>query len=216
MTMMTLAERIQQLSPQQQARLWERLDKETSPTGAAPAVGDGSAQLVAYVVFRPGRSTPEAELKDFLRPSMLEFMVPNQFVFLDALPSTPNGKVDRDALPAPDTGPAPSPAAFVGPRSDTEVALVRIWADVLRVQNVGVHDDFFQLGGHSLLALQVMGRVRETFKADLPLRTLFDFPTVVGLAMAIDKAPRSGAAEPIKKIARGDTLEHARFSNPIS
>jgi acyl carrier protein len=214
MTMMTLSERIQKLSPQQQDRLWERLGHDSAHKQTAPdADGDGAKQLVAYVVLRPGQSVPETELKEFLRPAMLEVMVPSQFVFLDALPLAPGGKVDRSALPVPDTGPVAA-AAFVGPQSDAEVALAKIWADVLHVPSVGAHDNFFELGGHSLLALQMMGRIRETFKADLPLRTLFDFPTVAGLAAAIDKAPRSGAAGPIKKIPRTDVLEHTRFSSP--
>src|SRR5262245_38408786 len=150
-TMMTLADRIQMLSPGQRARLWERLDEETSRSDVAPEIGDGSKQLVAYVVFRAGASASEAELKEFLRTVMLEFMVPNQFVFLEALPLTPNGKVDRNALPIPESGPAPAAAAFVDPRSDTENTLAKIWAEVLRVQSVGADDNFFELGGHSLL-----------------------------------------------------------------
>jgi acyl carrier protein len=212
---MTSAERIQQLSPQQQARLWERLNgRTTRTTGAAPvSTADAPNQLVAYVVLRPGRSATDVDLKEFLRPALLDFMVPNRFVFLESLPLTPNGKVDRNALPVPENEPVKT-AAFVSPRSDTENRLAALWAEVLTVRKVGVHDDFFQLGGHSLLALQVMGRVRETFKADLPLRTLFDFPTVAGLAAAIDRAPRSGAAEPIRKVARGDTPEPRPFSSP--
>jgi acyl carrier protein len=192
--------------------LWERLET-SEPEAAAMTGGDGSKQLVAYIVFRPGCSAAEAELQDFLRPAMLEVMVPNQFVFLETLPHTPNGKVDRNALPAPGPGPASSAAPFVSPRSETESMLAKLWAEVLHVPHVGANDNFFQLGGHSLLALQVMGRVRETLKADLPLRTLFDFPTVTGLAAAIDKAPRCGAAEPIRKIARADVADHGRLSN---
>jgi hypothetical protein len=112
-------------------------------------------------------------------------MVPTAFVQLDALPLTPNGKVDRRALPAPD-GSVAGRREYVAPRSLTEELLAGIWAEVLKVERVGAHDDFFDLGGHSLLAAQVVSRVREASELDLPLRALFQNPTLEGLAAALE------------------------------
>ncbi|HLP75387.1 MAG TPA: phosphopantetheine-binding protein [Candidatus Paceibacterota bacterium] len=111
-------------------------------------------------------------------------MIPTHFIFLDALPLNPNGKVDRNALPAPQPMPV---IAATGEmlRNETEIQLTTIWAEVLKLDHVGVDANFFQLGGHSLLALQLMMRVREAFAADLPLKALFDHPTVAGLAEVI-------------------------------
>ena len=116
-------------------------------------------------------------------------MVPSAFVFLDALPLTPNGKVDRGALPASDLNKPDLEEAFVAPRTPTELEMANIWMQVLNVDAVGIHDDFFDLGGHSLLATQVMSRVREAFHIELPLRSLFEHPTVAGLAVRITRAP---------------------------
>jgi acyl carrier protein len=109
-------------------------------------------------------------------------MVPSAFVFLDSLPLSPNGKIDRKALPAPDKSRPEIEDAFVAPRTPVEENLANIWAEVLKVKKVGIHDNFFHLGGHSLLASQVISRIRDAFKIDLPLRTLFEVPTIEGLA----------------------------------
>jgi hypothetical protein len=119
-------------------------------------------------------------------------MVPSAFVMLDALPLNANGKVDRKALPAPDQARPELDAAFVEPRTATEKVLAGIWSQVLCCDRVGVHDNFFELGGHSLLATQLMSRVREIFQMDLPLRYIFETPTVARLAEKM----RQDAAEP--------------------
>ncbi len=165
----------------------------------------GEQRLVAYVV--PGQeqrtkneeqrseqpdsqfsilnSQFSAELRGFLRGKLPDYMVPSVFVVLEALPHTPNGKVDRRALPAPGQGRPEQEQTYVAPRSPEEELLAGIWADVLRVERVGVHDNFFALGGHSLLATQVSVRIRDTFQVELPLRLLFETPTVAELATAI-------------------------------
>jgi acyl carrier protein len=114
-------------------------------------------------------------------------MVPSAFVLLAALPLTPNGKVDQTALPAPSQLPPELERAFVGPRTPVEVKLADIWGQVLKLERVGIHDNFFDLGGHSLLATQVMSRIRDTFHMDLPLRSVFERPTVAGLAAFIQQ-----------------------------
>ncbi len=145
---------------------------------AAVVARDGS--LVGYVV---GTAT-SGELREHLRASLPEYMVPTLFVGLDALPLTPNGKVDRRALPDPER--TPDEERYVAPRTPAEEVVAGIFAGVLGVGRVGAGDDFFDLGGHSLLATRVAARVRETFGVELPLRTLFEAPTVAGLAARVD------------------------------
>ena len=148
-------------------------------------------RLVAYVV--PEEAPPSAgdqrfahTLRDFLRKKLPEYMVPSAFVFLDGFPLSPAGKVDRRALPAPDWSSPELERAFIAPRSPVEKALADAWSRVLGVEQIGVHDDFFELGGHSLLATQLISRVRDAFQVEVPLRDLFETPTVAGLAEKIE------------------------------
>ena len=142
----------------------------------------GDVRLVAYAAVS-GDAPPADALRAFLRERLPEHMVPSAFVPLDALPLSPNGKIDRRALPAPDR--QSSAAAYVAPRSEVEEALAAIWAEVLGVERVGVHDDFFALGGYSLLAVRVASRVQEAFGVSLPLHALFQAPTVESLSQRI-------------------------------
>jgi acyl carrier protein len=121
-------------------------------------------------------------------------MVPAAFVFLAELPLTPNGKVNRRALPEPDWRAPQAETASEGPRNAMETIIAGIWADVLHVEEVGIADDFFALGGHSLLATQVIARIRRVLQAELPLRALFETPTVAGLASALLDGPHSDPA----------------------
>ncbi len=125
------------------------------------------------------------ELRAFLQPHLPEYMLPSAFVMLDALPLTPNGKLDRRRLPQPELDRAELKQAFVAPRTPLETDMAAIWGQVLGRATVGVHDNFFVLGGHSLLATQVMTRVRDTFEVELPLRVLFEAPTIAVLAERI-------------------------------
>jgi amino acid adenylation domain-containing protein len=155
----------------------------------------GQKRLVAYVVAKQEFSLTTSELRGFLKDKLPEYMIPSAFVTLDALPLTPNGKVNRKALPAPDQSRPEQENPFVPPSTAAEKRIAEIWAQVLKVDRVGIHDNFFDLGGHSLLATQVMSRVRDAFQIELPLRSLFVAPTVAGLGaeVALKKAPQETA-----------------------
>jgi len=112
-------------------------------------------------------------------------MIPNAFIFLDAFPLTPNGKINRRDLPVPDKYQRNLAVEFVAPRTDTEQKIAAIWAEVLRLKEVGIYDNFFELGGHSLLATQVISRLKEAFAIDFPFRYLFENPTIEQLAKKI-------------------------------
>ncbi|HEY0607294.1 MAG TPA: condensation domain-containing protein, partial [Herpetosiphonaceae bacterium] len=141
-------------------------------------------------------------LRRYAQEHLPEYMVPSAFVVLDALPLTPHGKLDRHALPAPELAKPETGSAFVAPRTPDEELLAGIWASVLHVQRVGIHDNFFDLGGHSLLATQVITRIRKTFGAELPLRALFETPTVAGLVPTIVKARGAAPSHERPPLAR--------------
>jgi amino acid adenylation domain-containing protein len=145
----------------------------------------GEKRLVAYVVPHRGRTPATADLRSFLKSQLPGHMVPSAFVLLEALPRTPHGKLDRRALPPPDPIRPELETTFAAPQTPVEKVLAGIFADVLGIERVGIHDDFFELGGHSLLATLIVSRIRATCKADLPLRRFFDAPTVAGLAAAL-------------------------------
>ncbi|HEX5724473.1 MAG TPA: amino acid adenylation domain-containing protein, partial [Longimicrobiaceae bacterium] len=165
--------------------------------------GEGEAKrLAAYVA--PG-SVDTAELRAHAAERLPGYMVPSTFVALDALPLTPNGKVDRRALPEPDSG-AGAEAAF---RTPTEELLAGVWREVLGVERAGPDDDFFLLGGHSLLAMKAASRVRAVFGAELPLRDIFEAPTLRAMAARIDAlraGPAAAAAPPIEAAPRGEAV----------
>ncbi|MCA1593880.1 MAG: phosphopantetheine-binding protein [Acidobacteria bacterium] len=127
------------------------------------------------------------ELKHFLSERLPEYMIPFTFVLMEALPLTPNGKVNRLALAVPDDVRPEIESAFVAPRTPDEELLAEIFAEVLNLEEVGVHDHFFKLGGHSLLATQIISRIRDAFQVELPLRSMFETPTVAGLTATIEE-----------------------------
>jgi len=146
-----------------------------------------------------------SDLRNFIRDKLPEYMMPSHFVMLETLPRMPNGKLDRNALPAPDYTRPEGEQDFVAPRTPVEELLADIWAQVLNIEPVGVHDNFFDRGGHSLLATQLVSRVRETFHVELPLRALFSAPTVAGLAQSIEALERKTqhlTAPPMKRVSR--------------
>jgi amino acid adenylation domain-containing protein len=145
----------------------------------------GNKRLVAYVVARASRQSQAEELKHFLKKTLPEYMIPGAWVHLDSLPHMPNGKIDRAALPPPETRPSGDEGAFVAPRTAAETSIATVWAEVLEVERVGIYDNFFELGGHSLLAAQVVSRLQQAFEVELPLRALFDQQTVSELAETI-------------------------------
>ncbi len=174
---------------------------------AAMILADGAGgRLVAWVVPAEDGPVPgAAALRGWLRERLPEPMVPSAFVELDALPRTPSGKTDRRALPAP--APASGEDTYVAPRTATEERIAIAWADVLRVERVGVDDSFFDLGGHSLLATQAMSRLRAALHVDLPLRVLFEAPTVAALARRVEAAlPDAIPVPPILPAPRGGEL----------
>lgn len=143
----------------------------------------GQKRLVAYVVTD---SEPVAgELRSWLRERLPEYFVPAFFITLDQLPLTPNGKVDRRALPAPEHAASFVPETLVAPRTPEEQKIAEIWSDVLDIKPIGIEANFFDLGGHSLLATRVVTRIREAFGINLPLRVLFDSPTIAGVAAQV-------------------------------
>ena len=166
----------------------------------------GNQQLVAYLVTDKEQARlTVSELRQFLKQQLPEYMAPSAFVTLDSLPLTPNGKVDRKALPSPEMARLEVETTLIAPRTPIQEMLALIWSDILRVKQVGIHDNFFELGGHSLLATQVISRVRSTLAVELPLRSLFKNPTVLGLAECVETSLRVGqsmVAPPLLPIAR--------------
>ncbi len=165
---------------------------------------DGRKALAAYVVTT-NATVLVGELKQLLREHLPEYMIPAAFVHMDQLPLLPNGKVDRRALPRPDT------AAYEGeyqvPRTPVEEVLCGIWEQVLGRERVGAEDNFFELGGHSLLATQLMSRVRQSFHVEVALRLLFEHATPAGLAQVIDAEMRAGREPlpPVRKLVHNAT-----------
>jgi acyl carrier protein len=125
-------------------------------------------------------------LRQYAQERLPEHMVPAQVVFMAEFPKTPNKKIDRVALPAPDTSIVESENEFEAPATDVEASLAVLWTELLDLQRVGRRDNFFESGGHSLLAMQLVGKIRTQFGVDLPLKNLFEHPTITELAGAID------------------------------
>ncbi|GAA6615349.1 amino acid adenylation domain-containing protein [Scytonema sp. NUACC26] len=151
----------------------------------------GDKRLVAYIVHHQEQVPKVSELRSLLKAKLPDYMVPSAFVMLEAMPLTPNGKVNRQALPAPDTLRPDLEATFVAPRTSTEEVMAQIWTQVLRLERVGVNDNFYDLGGHSLTTTQLLFRVQNTFTVVLPLHALLETPTVAGMAQAIDNIRES-------------------------
>jgi amino acid adenylation domain-containing protein len=166
----------------------------------------GDKRLVAYIV--PEEQAPSIhDLRDFLKQKLPSYMVPSAFMFLDVLPLTANGKIARRALPAPENL-SSSAVAYIAPRNPVEEKLAQLWTEVLDLEQVGIHDNFFELGGNSLVATQLISKVRCTFQIEIPLRNLFELPTIAGLAESIAQTKESNAdvqeaaIQPISRTAR--------------
>jgi amino acid adenylation domain-containing protein len=144
----------------------------------------GEKRLVAYIVASRNQNDAAPDLRRMLKEQLPEYMVPTAYIFLEQLPLTPNGKIDRRALPPPDVN---RQEAFVTARTPIEEVLVALWAQILHLNEVGIHDNFFELGGHSLLALDLINRLREAFQVDLSLRSLFETPTVADQAEVLTR-----------------------------
>jgi aspartate racemase len=183
----------------------ETILEEHSRIGQAVVVGReetrGDKRLVGYVVPNGAPAPDTSELRSFVQRKLPDYMVPSAFVFLDALPLTPSGKVDRRALPALDQSRPELEIPFVAPRTPLEESMAKIWAELLKVEKVGVHDNFFALGGHSLLATQVISRVRDAFHAEVFLPSLFEKPTLAGFAEAVTEAQNQRAYQSVAAIS---------------
>ncbi len=179
----------------------------------------GDKRLVAYIVanseLRGGHGDTDPthskfinHLRVFLKQKLPQYMMPSAFVLLEAMPLTPNGKIDRRSLRAPDTNTAEFESNFTEPRTPDEQLIAEIWAEVLGLERVGIHDNFFELGGHSLLATQAISRLREAFQVEVPLRSLFESPTVATVTESLlqYRAEQKLKAPPIKRASRQGEL----------
>jgi len=169
---------------------------------AVVTVGGGTSetpQLTAYIVGRDEPIATSEELRLFLRGRLPQYMVPSRFMQLPAIPLLPSGKVDRRALPEPSTDHRAAAEKIV-PRNEVERQLASIWRELLDVNEFGVTDNFFDLGGNSLLAMQTLARIRRSFNVEVPIRSLFDSPTIEELGREIEKAKASGAVPRIPAI----------------
>ena len=169
----------------------------------------GDKRLVGYVVPAAGRKVNAAELRNWVKERLPEYMVPVAWVEMPSLPLTPNGKVDRKNLPAPEYQRAELAGEYQEARTPAEEVMAGIWAEVLKLDRVGIHDQFFELGGHSLLATQVVSRIRHAFQVELPLRALFEAPTVAELAERVEALQREEQgllAPPIVPVPRTQRL----------
>ncbi|MEM8778778.1 MAG: aminotransferase class V-fold PLP-dependent enzyme, partial [Cyanobacteria bacterium P01_G01_bin.49] len=177
--------------------------KETVVMTTEPLPND--QRLVAYVVSKDDFFSPE-QLREFLKEKLPDYMIPSVWVELEALPLNPNGKVDRKALPIPDQAKTITEKGYVAPCTPLEEILVNIWQQVLNVEQIGIDDNFFDLGGHSLMATQVVSKIRQNLSVELPLRCLFEHPTVAKLAEQLQQADTNVKIPPIKPVTRQGEL----------
>jgi aryl carrier-like protein len=170
----------------------------------------GDARIVAYVSGAAGEAGTEAgparpelagRLRGYLLETLPDYMVPTAWLFLDAFPLTPNGKVDRKALPKPEAQRAAG--GYAAPESATDRAIAQVWQEVLRVESVGMHDNFFDLGGHSLLMMQVQGKLRRLLEREVTIVDLFRHPTVAALSRHLRDGANGGSELPVEEDASG-------------
>jgi amino acid adenylation domain-containing protein len=168
----------------------------------------GDKRLVAYLVNEADQQHSAGELRQHLQARLPYYMVPSAFVEIPALPLTANGKLDRAALPIPEQNFAERDS-YIRPRSGLEEEVVRVWSEVLRLDPIGVHDNFFDLGGHSLLAMQVISKLRQSLQLEIPLHTLFDEPTPAQFSLnlnALRREDSAGVMTPITAVSRDQSL----------
>jgi amino acid adenylation domain-containing protein/non-ribosomal peptide synthase protein (TIGR01720 family) len=182
----------------------QRIEPEAVEPEAARSGSLATQRLVAYAVPKPGQPLNAGDLRQFLEQRLPAYMVPTGFVLLDSLPLTTNGKIDRQALPQPGRSPqAPPPTV---PTTPLEAQLAQLWSQVLRLEQIGIHDHFFEVGGDSLLATQLVSRIRTALQIELPLRQLFEQPTIARLAQAIASQPAIAANPAIERSPRPENL----------
>ncbi len=172
----------------------------------------GDKSLVAYLVTH-GQKPTINDLRSFLRTKLPNYMIPTAFVFLEAMPLTPSGKIDRRALPVPDV--STQEAEKIAPRTTTELQLVQIWSEVLNIPSVGVRDNFFDLGGHSLLAVRLIARIEQQLGTRLTLASLFSEPTIEGQASLLSVAPNTQIFSPLVPIRQTGSLPPFFCIHPV-
>jgi len=183
----------------------------------AQEITPGNKCLVAYIVLNREQACTNNELRDFLQQRLPNLMIPSAFVMLDAFPRTPNGKVDRRALPVPDLTEPQSPTDFVAPRDQLERELTKIWKKVLGIQSIGVKDNFFDLGGNSLLAVSVIAKIQKTFDKNLSLATLFqEASTIEQLANSLRHEGWSAPESSLIPIQPGGSKNPFFFINSLA
>jgi len=171
----------------------------------------GDKRLVAYLVPTPGHTPTSTELRAFLKEKLPEPMLPTAFVLLDKLPLTSNGKINRRALPLPDTAYLAFEETYLAPRNDIEEALAELWANMLGLERVGVRDNFFDLGGHSLLAVRLIAQIQRWFGRDIPLAMLFQEGTIERLAAVLNRQGDTLPQSPLVKIQSGNAAKQPFF-----
>ena len=178
----------------------------------------GEKELVGYIVSTQDSVASLSDLRGFLREKLPDYMIPSLFVLLNALPLTPNGKIDRSNLPPPDDSRPTLDQGFVEPRTEIEELVAQLWREVLKLDKIGIYDNFFELGGHSLLATRVVARLRKNFSIDLPLRRIFETPTVAGLARTVETVLRTGQEierTPILPVSREKPILPSIAQEPV-
>ena len=175
----------------------------------------GNPGLVAYVTLQPKQTITISELRRELESKLPNYMMPSAFVILEALPLTPNGKIDRKALPAPDFSQLIAETECLAPSTPTQKILAGIWHEILGVERVGVSDNFFELGGHSLLLTQLISKLRQIFQIELPLRILYESPTVASLAEKIESIFQNGLSNAFKEETLIDLSAEANLDSNI-
>jgi acyl carrier protein len=186
------------------------LDQHPSVRQSAVLVREiisGDVRLVAYVVPAFGQTVDASALTKHVRDRLPPYMIPQHLVVLETMPLTPNGKVDRKSLPTTELGSNAGVEDYVAPVTPVQVQMAAMWADLLRVGRVGLRDGFFALGGHSMLAVRMLNRLRETFGAEIPLRTVFRAQTIEELSAHVEAALLVGRGGEDSPRAAGETEE---------
>jgi acyl carrier protein len=181
-----LLNRIEQLTPRQRRHLADLLGTETA--ASSPNDDAVAKQLIAYIIPASDNEISPKELREYLRDYLPEYMIPTAYVSLSKFPLTPNGKIDRQALPDPEPDWEAADYEFAGPRNPIETELVNIWSQALGIDLISINDNFFDLGGHSLLVTQIISQIRARYGVDIPVRVFYNASTVIELAERIQIA----------------------------
>ncbi|HET6977270.1 MAG TPA: amino acid adenylation domain-containing protein [Pyrinomonadaceae bacterium] len=176
----------------------------------------GDQRLIAYLVTENGAELAGSELRNFLQEKLPAYMIPSEFLSVDQMPLTPNGKVDRQSLPSLGGKQLSQEKNYVTPRNPLENSLADIWAEVLQLERVGATDNFFELGGHSLIATRVISQIRDRLQMEISLQEFFNSPTVTELAQRIEISPATEPREKLSSIVPRARVKHSRKVNSLA